>query len=269
MKNGHKIYKTLMVVLLALMPTLVMAQHSVSLTWTPPTTSTGITGYNVYKGVKSGGPYTKLTPAPVSTTAYTDSAVTANTTYYYVATSLSSGGESVNSSEVSAAIPQGTTPVTLTPPSNPATFSPAAGTRVGQVAANNVRATPALGGTLYGSAPTGALGYGTVTSTPTVNSNQGWIYVQIKYDSCSWSISSTFTAAGCVGWTGGDELGTLSGGVTPPPPPPPLAGTPSCTTTSAIPTCSISGMVSKQAVTVTVTDPASGKVLGSTSASKP
>ncbi len=38
--------------------------HSVDLTWTP-STSTGIVGYDVYRGSASGGRYTLLTSAPV------------------------------------------------------------------------------------------------------------------------------------------------------------------------------------------------------------
>ena len=77
--------------------------HSASL-WTASTST--VMGYNVYSSTVSGGPYTKLTLTPVTTTSYTDTTVQAGATYYYVVTSVdSSGAESSYSSEVSATIP--------------------------------------------------------------------------------------------------------------------------------------------------------------------
>jgi fibronectin type 3 domain-containing protein len=65
-----------------------------------------VSGYNVYRSTVSGGPYTKLTATPVSSTTYVDSAVSASQTYFYVLTSVDgSGVESANSAEVSALVP--------------------------------------------------------------------------------------------------------------------------------------------------------------------
>ncbi len=81
------------------------APHSVSLSWTA-STSTGVVGYNIYRGATSGGPYTKLTASPVAGLAYTDSSVLAGQTYYYVATAVdSSNNESAYSSQASAIVP--------------------------------------------------------------------------------------------------------------------------------------------------------------------
>jgi hypothetical protein len=78
--------------------------HSVTLTWTASTSA--VSGYNVYRSTVSGGPYTKLTATPVSSTTYVDSAVSASQTYFYVLTSVDgSGVESANSAEVSALVP--------------------------------------------------------------------------------------------------------------------------------------------------------------------
>jgi fibronectin type 3 domain-containing protein len=78
--------------------------HSVALTWTP--SASNVVGYNAYTSAQSGGPYTKLTGAPVATTSYTDSAVLSGQTYYFVVTSVdSSNVESTFSTEVSALIP--------------------------------------------------------------------------------------------------------------------------------------------------------------------
>lgn len=79
--------------------------HSVSLSWTA-STSTGVIGYNVYRSLTSGGPYTKLTGSPISGTSYTDSAVVAGQTYYYVCTAVGLGNvESGYSNQASATIP--------------------------------------------------------------------------------------------------------------------------------------------------------------------
>ena len=80
------------------------ASHSVTLTWTSSTST--VSGYNVYRSTVSGGPYTKLTSTPIAATTYADAAVQSSQTYYYVVTSVdSSGVESANSAEVTATVP--------------------------------------------------------------------------------------------------------------------------------------------------------------------
>jgi Abnormal spindle-like microcephaly-assoc'd, ASPM-SPD-2-Hydin len=80
------------------------ASYSVSLNWTP--SSSTYSGFNVYRGTTSGGPYSKVDASVIATPSYTDSAVTQGQTYYYVATELDSTGmESGYSSQVSATIP--------------------------------------------------------------------------------------------------------------------------------------------------------------------
>jgi hypothetical protein len=79
--------------------------HSAALTWTA-STSTGVVGYNVYRGTQTGGPYTKLTASPVAVTSYTDTGVQAGANYYYVVTAVNSTGqESTYSNQVLATIP--------------------------------------------------------------------------------------------------------------------------------------------------------------------
>lgn len=78
-------------------------QHSVTLSWNP---STNVTGYNVYRGTVSGGPYSLLNPSLNPSTTYTDATVQSGTTYFYVATAVDgSGSESGYSNEASAVIP--------------------------------------------------------------------------------------------------------------------------------------------------------------------
>jgi hypothetical protein len=79
--------------------------HSVSLSWTA-STSSNVTGYNVYRGTASSGPYTKLTSNLVAALNYTDTAVQAGQTYYYVATAVdNNNNESAYSTPAQAVIP--------------------------------------------------------------------------------------------------------------------------------------------------------------------
>jgi DNA/RNA endonuclease G (NUC1)/fibronectin type 3 domain-containing protein len=69
----------------------------ISLSWN---SVAGATSYNVKRSTTSGSGYSTIfSPA---TNSYTDTGLTNGTTYYYVITAVGPGGESVNSSEVSA-----------------------------------------------------------------------------------------------------------------------------------------------------------------------
>ena len=77
----------------------------VALSWTA-STSPGIAGYNAYRSITSGGPYTKLNSSLITVTSYTDQGVNSGNTYYYVTTAVNSQGlESVNSNEAAATVP--------------------------------------------------------------------------------------------------------------------------------------------------------------------
>ena len=79
-------------------------QHSVSLTWVASTST--VSGYHVYRGTQSGGPYALISSGLISGTAYTDSTVQAGTTYFYVVTAVdSSANESSFSNEAQAVVP--------------------------------------------------------------------------------------------------------------------------------------------------------------------
>jgi hypothetical protein len=79
-------------------------QHTVSLTWTPSTST--VAGYNVYRGTQSGGPYTKVNTTLRTSTNYADSAVQSGSTYFYVATAVdSNSSESAFSGEAVAVVP--------------------------------------------------------------------------------------------------------------------------------------------------------------------
>lgn len=78
--------------------------HSVALSWAPG--PTGIVGYNTYVGSASGGPYSRLTSAPLQSTSFVDTSAQSGQTYYYVVTALdATNQESAYSTEVSATLP--------------------------------------------------------------------------------------------------------------------------------------------------------------------
>jgi hypothetical protein len=86
-------------------PTPAPALHTVSVTWNASTTS-GLAGYNVYRGTVSGGPYSRITSTPTTALQFTDSAATAGQTYFYVVTAVSGNGvESVTSNEMKVTVP--------------------------------------------------------------------------------------------------------------------------------------------------------------------
>ena len=86
-------------------PAAVSAGHSVTLTWTA-STSTGVTGYNVFRSQTTGGPYTQVNTNLIGGTSYVDSSVTAGQSYYYVVTAVGSGSsQSSYSNETSASVP--------------------------------------------------------------------------------------------------------------------------------------------------------------------
>jgi fibronectin type 3 domain-containing protein len=74
---------------------------AVQLSWN---VSSGATGYNVKRSAVSGGSYTTLA-SNVSSNNYTDSSVTAGSTYYYVIVAVNSDGPSPDSVEVSITVP--------------------------------------------------------------------------------------------------------------------------------------------------------------------
>jgi len=69
----------------------------VALTWSA---SAAATSYNVKRSTTTGGPYTTVN-SPTGT-SYTDMGLTDGTKYYYVVSAVNAGGESANSTEVSA-----------------------------------------------------------------------------------------------------------------------------------------------------------------------
>jgi Abnormal spindle-like microcephaly-assoc'd, ASPM-SPD-2-Hydin len=82
--------------------------HSVALSWTA-SSSSNITGYNIYRGPAASGPFTQINPSLVAGTAYTDNSVVDGQTYYYAATAVDS-----DSQESAKSTPAG--PAVIPPP---------------------------------------------------------------------------------------------------------------------------------------------------------
>ena len=74
----------------------------VALTWN---VSTGASSYNVYRGTASGSESTSPVASGLSSPAYTDTHVTAGSTYYYQVVGVNAVGGSFASSETSAVVP--------------------------------------------------------------------------------------------------------------------------------------------------------------------
>jgi hypothetical protein len=77
--------------------------HQVTLGWIPSPSL--IDGYIVYRSVQVGGPYSRITSAPVALTSFIDANVSGGQTYYYVVTAVASTVESVFSNETTATVP--------------------------------------------------------------------------------------------------------------------------------------------------------------------
>ncbi len=81
------------------------SSYAALLDWTA-STSSGISGYNVYRSTVSGSGYVQINSSLVAASTYTDATVVSGQTYYYVTTAVdASGEESTYSDEVQAVIP--------------------------------------------------------------------------------------------------------------------------------------------------------------------
>ncbi len=81
-----------------------VVQHSVQLSWTSSTST--VTGYNVYRTTTSGSGYVRVNGSLVGPDDFVDTTVQSGTTYYYVTTAVdASGEESSYSNEATAIIP--------------------------------------------------------------------------------------------------------------------------------------------------------------------
>ncbi|MFY9793553.1 MAG: fibronectin type III domain-containing protein [Candidatus Sulfotelmatobacter sp.] len=80
------------------------AEHVVDLSW-KASTSSDVSGYNVYRGA-TATTMKKVNASPIASTAYTDSSVANGSTYYYATTAVNTEGrESSQTPAVEAVIP--------------------------------------------------------------------------------------------------------------------------------------------------------------------
>jgi hypothetical protein len=80
------------------------AGHSVTLSWRASKSNT--IGYNIYRGISSMGPYSKINSSPDPKATFTDASVQGGQTYFYVTTALNKNGkESRRSNQVQVTIP--------------------------------------------------------------------------------------------------------------------------------------------------------------------
>ncbi len=80
------------------------ANHVVDLSWSP-STSTNVSGYNVYRSVDNAT-WSKINASLVPSTLYDDSTASNGSTYYYAATAVDiSGNESAKSSSIKVSVP--------------------------------------------------------------------------------------------------------------------------------------------------------------------
>jgi len=156
------------------------ASGSVTLDWAD-NTEPDLAGYSVYRATTSGGPYTLLTPAPITVSAYTDNAVTNGQTYFYVVTaSDTNDNESLFSSEDSATPQTGGSATTMHVSAIlPGTANADRGAKFGQATVTVVDnlGTPVAGAVVTGSftgdfsetrsGTTGASGTAVLTTTAT------------------------------------------------------------------------------------------------------
>ena len=78
--------------------------HTVGLAWAD--SSSGLSGFNVYRSSTSGGPYTRINSTLLPGTAFTDSSVQAGQTYFYVTTAVNSSNvESGYSNQAQTVVP--------------------------------------------------------------------------------------------------------------------------------------------------------------------
>ena len=80
---------------------------AVQLTWSA---ASGATGYHVYRATAQGGAFSRLTSTAQAALTYADAAVSAGATYWYAVTAVNAGGESAQSPQASATVPDAPPP---------------------------------------------------------------------------------------------------------------------------------------------------------------
>ena len=143
-----------------------VSSSQINLSWNASTDNVGVTGYRIYRnGTQIGA---------ATTNSYSDTGLSANTTYSYTVSAYDAAGNTSSQSSSASA-------TTL-----PTTASFQVGDRMVTTANLNVRATPSTGGSLLGTQPQGSLG--TLIGGPTIA--DGYIWWNVDYDTGpdGWSV---------------------------------------------------------------------------------
>jgi hypothetical protein len=168
------------------------AAGAIRLTWAASTTTSGLAGYDVYRRNGTGS-YAKVNAAPLSATAYDDTATADGTSYTYVVRAVTTAGVTLSSVDS----PVATATADATPPGKPTSIALANGGGTGSAyvnAANEASVSVTVG------LPAGTVATDTVTVTLT-----------------SGSTTVTTTASGATGTitlSGIDARGLAQGAVT-------------------------------------------------------
>ena len=130
-----------------------VAHDSVTLSWTAPGSGSTVTGYRILRGTDSNSLSAIAQDTGSAGTEYTDSTVTAATTYYYAVLALSADGDGAQSATISATTPAAPKQTEDKPPPNRVTrAAPSAPQnlrfQVGDGSLTFIWDAPANGGTL-------------------------------------------------------------------------------------------------------------------------
>ncbi len=150
------------------LPLLSTSAHAVTLAWTA-STSTGVTGYNLYYGTTSGSYGTKVNVG--NTTSYALSSLQTGATYYFAVTDYnSSGTESGYSNQISYTVSSGCT-YTISPTSQ--SFATVGGTGSVGVTTQSGCAWKAASGAPWMTITSGSSGTGSGSVGYSVAANSG------------------------------------------------------------------------------------------------
>jgi hypothetical protein len=178
----------------------------VALSWSTPSASTTPASYNLYYAAAAGvTPATGTKISGLTTTTYTQTGLTAGTTYYYVVTAVYASGESAPSNVASA-----TPTAPVTPPSVPTGLAAVGGNA--QVALTWSASSGAASYNLY---------YSTVSGvTPTNGTKIGGI-TAASYTQSGLTNGTTYYYVVTAVGSGGESTASGHASATPTAPPPP------------------------------------------------
>jgi hypothetical protein len=180
----------------------------VTLSWSAPSTSTLPASYNLYYATAAGVTSATGTKIPgLTTTTYTQTGLTAGTTYYYVVTAVYASGESAPSNVTSA-----TPTAPAMPPSAPTGLTAAGGNA--QVALNWSASSGATSYNLY---------YATASGVTPANGTKISGITATSYTQSGLTNGTTYYYVVTAVGSGGESTASSQASATPTAPPPPAS----------------------------------------------